>query len=74
MFNGLDVTIPVTPYDLTTDSLVFISRTNENADNYRSTIYGIVDADADQIIVKSMTGSTGAAATTFNFMVVNFDY
>ncbi len=74
MFNGLDVTIPVSPYDLTANSLVFISRTNENADNYRSTIYGIVDADADQIIVKSMTGSTGAAATTFNFMVVNFDY
>ena len=74
MFNGLDVTIPVSPYDLTANSLVFISRTNENADNYRSSIYGIIDADADQIIVKSMTGNTGAAATTFNFMVVNFDY
>ena len=74
MFNGADVTIPVTPYDLTSNSLVFITRTNENASNYRSTLYATVDAAEDNIIIKSMTGDTGAAATTFNFMIVNFDY
>jgi hypothetical protein len=72
MYNGNSVIINI-DYDLTSDSLVFITRTNENMYNYNKLLYAVVDPDNNSLTVSSMNGNTGPAATTFNFMIVNFN-
>lgn len=72
MYNGDSVVINV-GYDLTSDSLVFLTRTNENLNNYNKLLFAVIDPINDTVTVSSMSGNTGPAATTFNFMIVNFN-
>lgn len=72
MYAGESVVINV-GYDLTSDSLVFLTRTNENINNYNKMLFAVIDPTNDTVTVSSMNGNTGPVATTFNFMIVNFN-
>lgn len=68
-----EIDIP-TEYTLTANSLVYITRTSIDY-QYDSTaiLVGELDTANNKLSVKP-SASTGNVDTTFNFMIVNFDY
>ena len=69
----VEIEIP-SAYTLTANSLVYITRTSIDYQYDASAVLiGELDIVNNKLIIKP-SASTGAVATTFNFMIVNFDY
>jgi hypothetical protein len=69
----VEIEIP-SAYTLTANSLVYITRTSIDYQYDRSAILiGEIDTVNNKLTV-SPSADTGTVATTFNFMIVNFDY
>ena len=69
----VEIDIP-SAYTLTANSLVYITRTSiDYPYDASAVLIGELDIINNKLIVKPST-STGTVATTFNFMIVNFDY
>ena len=70
-----EIDIPA-EYTLTANSLVYITRTSiafgPDGDN-AAILIGKLDLSTNQLIVET-SANTGTVDTTFNFMIVNFDY
>jgi hypothetical protein len=71
----VEIEIP-SAYTLTANSLVYITRTSiafgPDGDN-SAILIGKLDPVDNKLVVET-SANTGTAATTFNFMIVNFDY
>jgi hypothetical protein len=71
----VEIDIP-SAYTLTANSLVYITRTSiafGPGGDESAILVGELDTTNNQLIVNP-SADTGTAATTFNFMIVNFDY
>jgi hypothetical protein len=71
----VEIDIPST-YTLTANSLVYITRTSLNfgpGGDASAILIGELDTANNKLTV-SPSADTGTVATTFNFMIVNFDY
>jgi hypothetical protein len=69
----VEIEIP-SAYTLTANSMVYITRTSIDYQYDASAVLiGELDIINNKLIVKP-SASTGTVATTFNFMIVNFDY